>query len=241
MTIQDAQSEKLISVGVKGLEPVIVAYINGSQITFLPKITITVETKNRGIHMSRLIESAMLGWLSTIQKRPPRIENLGVEILNYIKRRKNLIGCNIDNIYIKLEGRYIYDVMEPCDAIIETTKKDNKIVNMVGVRVTCISACPCVLEESKGKYTHMQNVEITAMRQDGSIVEMIETIEKLITPTRTLLKRDEEVKIVERAYKDPLFVEDAVRRLSEHFDYVYVESNESIHKHKAIASWRKTS
>jgi len=160
---------------------------------------------------------------------------LGLNILKYILKRKKLIGINPDYIKIHCEGDYIYELTESCTVIIETEKRDDVIRNMVGVKVRCMSVCPCALTESGNKYSHSQGVTVTVMKEDGKVTDLLNLIESNVTPTRTLLKRDEEVSLIKRAFENPVFVEDIVRKLVKHVDYVYVESEESIHKHKAVA------
>jgi len=227
--IQDEPSKTAIMAGISDIRGVLETYINGQKITFLPKISVLVKTEKRGIHMSRLIESIMMAWLETA--RAQKIEDIGINILQYILRRK----ISTEKVEITCEGEYIYGVMEPCTVIIQTTKTGNEVSNLVGVKVTCISACPCALEESKGAHTHTQNVDILAMKENGNAMEILKIIEKYVTPTRELLKRDEEVNTIKKAFENAMFVEDIVRKIEPFVDYVSCLSHESIHKHKAIA------
>jgi len=233
MTIQDIKEEKLVMAGIKDLQMALTLMIDKQQIVFLPKIEILVSTNQKGVHMSRLIESTLIAWLET--EKQGRVEDLGLNILKYILKRKDLIGANPSKITIHCEGDYIYELSETCTVILYTVKENDKITNTIGVKVRCLSSCPCTKEESEGKYTHTQGVNITLMRENGNILDLLRIVEENVTPTRTLLKRNEEVELVKKSYENPLFVEDIVRKLSPLADYVYVESEEAIHKHKAVA------
>lgn len=235
-TVQDQLADNKIMVGVKDLRCVIEARIDGQMINFIPKISVSVETDQRGIHMSRLIESVIIGWAETTKVK--KVESIGDNILKYIQMRKDTIGMNPENIEIICEGEYIYDLMETCDIILKTSVVDGVTCSLVGVGLICINACPCALSESDNQYTHTQNVMITVFKTDGKITELIDLIESNVTPTRTILKRANEVAVIKQAYENPMFVEDIVRKLSPFVDEVYVEAMESIHKHNATAEWR---
>jgi GTP cyclohydrolase FolE2 len=233
MSIQDRLENIDVIVGIRGMQIVVGVTIDNKDIVFMPKIDILVKTSQRGVHMSRLIESSLIGWLKT--EKDKKIENLGLNILNYLLKRRKLIGINPEYLKVHCEGEYIYELTETCTVIIDTEKKNDEIINKVGVRVKCLSVCPCALEESGGRYSHSQGVTVTVMKKDGNILELLKLVEKHVTPTRTLLKRDEEVELIRKAYENPLFVEDIVRKLAEYVDYVEAVSDESIHKHQAIA------
>ena len=140
----------------------------------------------------------------------------------------------MNKIIVHCEGEYIYELTETCIVILHAEKNQEKITNKVGVKVRCLTTCPCALEESGGRVSHSQGVDITVMKENGNVIGLLKLIENNVTPTRTLLKRDEEVQLIEKSFKNPLFVEDIARKLGKYAD-VYVESYESIHKHNAIA------
>jgi len=233
-TIQDRTTGAKILVGVRGLRCVLDTTLDGERITFLPKVSVLVSTGQRGIHMSRLIESVVIGWLETTKRQ--KVEEIGLSILKYIQKRKETIGTSLDTIQVVCEGEYIYELMEPCMVTITTKKQGEDVVNLVGVRLTCISACPCALDESGGKVTHTQNVDVTVVKKDGSVIELIKFVESVLTPTRTMLKRSEEVATIEAAFKNPMFVEDIIRALSPKVDYVTVVAHDAIHKHEVVAT-----
>ncbi|MBS3816410.1 MAG: GTP cyclohydrolase I FolE2 [Candidatus Thermoplasmatota archaeon] len=101
--------------------------------------------------------------------------------------------------------------------------------------------------------THNQRNETTAMlevpaEKEVEVNDLIEIIESsLSSPTHEILKREDEAEIVIQAHENPKFVEDVVREIlskvleryddfpgSTHIE-VKSESEESIHKHNALA------
>ena len=233
-TIQDQLKDTVIYTGIVDLGEIVVStYVNGKELTFLPKVSIVVRTRFKGVHMSRIVESVLMGWLEAEKRR--NIEELSNSILKYLIKRKRLIGLEDSELVVKVRGKYIYELMEPCEVILVTVKNKNTVKDYVGVSLTCLNACPCSLSESGGKYTHTQRVKVTAYKLKGKVNEIIKIVESKVTPTRTFLKRDEEVSLIKRAVENPLFVEDIARQLKDEFDLVYVNSLESIHKHNAIA------
>jgi len=152
-----------------------------------------------------------------------------------------------------------------------------KVSRVVGVRVTGFTACPCTQElmktligerlnslgyhrEDREKIlsfvplmTHTQRTKGTILMQvphDRSVnledlVEILE--ESMSAPTHTLLKRANEVAVVEKAAARPRFAEDVVREAlflitKRYRDFpndvrVFVQSlsQESVHKHDTVA------
>ncbi len=101
--------------------------------------------------------------------------------------------------------------------------------------------------------THNQRNETTVMVEvpDGKEVEVNQLIylieDSLSSPTHEILKREDEAEVVMQAHENPKFVEDVVRdvlsKILEKYDdfpdsthvEVKSESEESIHKHNALA------
>ena len=137
----------------------------------------------------------------------------------------------------------------------------------IGVEVMGMTACPCAMETIKvrrsqeGKepedgtpiITHNQRtisrvlLEIPEGREveADDLIDMVE--DSLSSPSYGILKRGDEAEVVERAHREPRFVEDVVReilaRLLKRYPdfpdevqvWVRSESEESIHKHNAVA------
>lgn len=114
------------------------------------------------------------------------------------------------------------------------------------VQVPVTTLCPCSREISKFG-AHNQRAEVTfCIRYNGFIwlEELIEMVEASAScELYALLKRPDEKFVTEKAYENPMFVEDVVRKLAVKADQhplidwfsAGVESFESIHKHSAYA------
>lgn len=110
-----------------------------------------------------------------------------------------------------------------------------------------LTLCPCSREISKfGAHNQRAHASI-AVRMDSFMwVEELAEIADLCAsaPIYSLLKREDEKSITEKAYRNPRFVEDSVRDLAIEMDKekrirwyrVSVTSHESIHNHDAFAS-----
>jgi len=110
--------------------------------------------------------------------------------------------------------------------------------------------CPC--SKAISRYgAHNQRGQVTVQLRSGRIV-WIEDVIALIEASASselfsLLKRQDEKAVTERAYENPVFVEDLVRnvalRLNAHPDVswykVEAENFESIHSHNAYACIEK--
>lgn len=138
-------------------------------------------------------------------------------------------------------------------------KQKNKLIKAVGVELCGISACPCAQEEIRKKLKFFNNIPIPTHNQrnltmvvieghnkDLDVGKLIKIVEDSMSSSiYEILKREDEVEIVLRAHKNPLFVEDIVRNvllkvkeldLDENSKiYVRSVSFESIHQHNAVA------
>lgn len=118
------------------------------------------------------------------------------------------------------------------------------------VKVNVTTLCPC--SKAIAKYgAHNQRGEVTVALRFKKIVwieEVIEIVEaSASSELYALLKRQDEKAVTERAYENPVFVEDLVRnvalRLNAHplvtWYKVEAENFESIHNHNAYACIEK--
>jgi GTP cyclohydrolase IB len=126
----------------------------------------------------------------------------------------------------------------------------NDLDFLLTVRVTVTTLCPC--SKAISKYgAHNQRGEVTVQVRSDRIV-WIEEIIALVESSGSsemysLLKREDEKAVTERAYENPVFVEDLVRnvalRLNAHPDVAWykveAENYESIHNHNAYACIEK--
>lgn len=117
---------------------------------------------------------------------------------------------------------------------------------ILSVRVPVTTLCPCSKEISTDG-AHNQRAEVSLnvqMKHFLWIEDLITMVEACAScELYALLKRPDEKYVTERAFENPMFVEDVVRKVAEsalaHPDIGWfsagVESFESIHKHSAYA------
>ena len=117
---------------------------------------------------------------------------------------------------------------------------------ILSVQVPVTTLCPCSKEISEAG-AHNQRAEVSLNVKFSKFIwveDLIELIENSAScELYSLLKRPDEKFVTEQAYKNPMFVEDVVRKVAvtalRHPDITWfsagVESFESIHKHSAYA------
>jgi GTP cyclohydrolase I len=123
---------------------------------------------------------------------------------------------------------------------------NNKIDVVATVRVPVTTLCPCSKEISR-RGAHNQRSIVTLSVRTNRFVwleELIRIVEEQAScEVYSLLKREDEKYVTEKAYDNPAFVEDIVRAVTEklsndsRIDWFTVESEnqESIHNHNAYA------
>ncbi len=117
---------------------------------------------------------------------------------------------------------------------------------MLSIWVPSTTLCPCSKEISCFG-AHNQRAEINLNIRTKNFIwaeDMIELVESAVScDVYSILKRPDEKFVTEKAYKNPMFVEDVARRVAQlvqsrpdiYWFSVGVESFESIHKHSAYA------
>jgi GTP cyclohydrolase I len=132
----------------------------------------------------------------------------------------------------------------------DATAMDGKIDFVLMVKANVTTLCPC--SKAIAKYgAHNQRGEVTVALRFKKIV-WIEDVIKIIEASASselyaLLKRQDEKAVTERAYENPVFVEDLVRNVALRLNAdarvnwykVEAENFESIHNHNAYACIEK--
>ncbi len=132
----------------------------------------------------------------------------------------------------------------------DATAEGRQIDFVLTVKAMVTTLCPC--SKAIAEYgAHNQRGEVTVQirfHQPVWIEDLISIIEaSASSELYSLLKRQDEKAVTERAYRNPVFVEDLVRnvavKLNEHPDVkwykVEAENHESIHNHNAYACLEK--
>jgi len=201
----------------------------------------------KGTHMSRFVE------VLTSHGNVIHVENI-MEILQELQRKLNSATSHLEIEFPYFMSKKspvsrresLMDYIARFDAAACGTETD--FVLTVKVNVTTL--CPC--SKAIAKYgAHNQRGEVTVALRFKKIVWIEEVIEMIEASASSelyaLLKRQDEKAVTERAYENPVFVEDLVRnvalRLNAHplvtWYKVEAENYESIHNHNAYACIEK--
>ena len=241
----DYRNIEIEKVGVKNIKyPIIVLDRKNNTQQTIAAINMYVNLPHhfKGTHMSRFIE-----------------------ILNEYRGRINLqtLYTILDEMKEKLDARsahlevefpYFIEKEAPVSkekSLMEYTcrfcashEKERDMYIEVNVPITTL--CPCSKEISRGG-AHSQRGKASVklrFRKFVWIENIIRHIEESASSeVYSLLKRSDEKYITEKAYSNPVFVEDVVRNIAEKLDAdqnitwfsVEVENFESIHNHSAYA------
>ena len=251
----DLQSEKpnnrtkINRVGVKELLYPMKVLTPQSRLTeTIGNFSIFVELPEnyRGTHMSRFIE--------LLEKYKEKITAKEIEPM--LRELRKIFSSR--SAYLEVNFPYFLRVNSPksgkasyLDTLVtfRGQLQDDDFGFLLSVRTPVHLLCPCSKEITSGNVAHNQRAYVTiSVRYKENefiwIEELAELAEKNSSSyVRALVKRIDEKEMVEHAYQNPRFVEDAARDISnllnqdERITYfkVEVESMESIHNHKAYA------
>jgi GTP cyclohydrolase IB len=247
---RDTRELRIDKVGVRGLRfPIQVRDKARSVQNTVATIGMFVDLPKefKGTHMSRFIE-VLNAHGSVIH-----VENI-TEILRALQ--KNL---NSATSHIEIEFPYFMVKKAPVSggegvmdytARFDATAIGKEIDFVLTVKASVTTLCPC--SKSIAKYgAHNQRGEVTVKIRSSEIVwieDLIATIEGAASSELyALLKRQDEKAVTERAYENPVFVEDLVRNVAVKLNAdarvswykVEAENFESIHNHNAYACIEK--
>jgi GTP cyclohydrolase I len=247
---RDHRELKIDKVGVRGLRfPIQVRdrtrRVQNTVATLGMFVDLPKEFK--GTHMSRFVE------VLNAHGNIIHVENIA-EILRELQQK-----LNSTTSHLEIEFPYFMSKKSPVsrkDSLMDyiarfdaaACGRDIDFVLTVKVNVTTL--CPC--SKAIARYgAHNQRGEVTVALRFKKIVwieEVIGIIEAAASSELyALLKRQDEKHVTERAYENPVFVEDLVRnvalRLNAHplvtWYRVEAENHESIHNHNAYACIEK--
>src|SRR5215831_5693361 len=254
--LQDKQSERdhrelrIDKVGVRGLRfPIQVRDKERAVQNTVATIGMFVDLPKefKGTHMSRFLE------VLNAHGNVIHVENL-FEILYAMQKRFSAATSHIEVEFpyfmvkrAPVTGREsLMDYVARFDAT--ACHKEIDFILTVKARVTTL--CPC--SKAIAAYgAHNQRGEVTVQirsRKPVWIEDVIAIIEgSASSELYALLKRQDEKAVTERAYENPVFVEDLVRnvalKLNAHPDVTWykveAENHESIHNHNAYACIEK--
>lgn len=242
---KDHRNIDIDQVGVKGIRyPITVLDKNNGKQQTVAKINMYVNLPRhyKGTHMSRFVEV-----LNEHSKRVS-LQNFS-EILEEVKAR-----LNAESAHMEITFPYFINKMAPVtgsEGLMEykctfkgALNKGIDIVTIIHVPISTL--CPCSKEISDFG-AHNQRGEVTLKVRFKKFI-WIEDLIKMVEDAASsevfsVLKREDEKYVTEKAYENPMFVEDIVRdialKLNEDANITWfaVESEnfESIHNHNAYA------
>ena len=255
-TLHDKQSERdhrelrIDKVGVRGLRfPILIRDKARSTQNTVAMIGMYVDLPKefKGTHMSRFIE------VLNAHGNMVHVENI-TDIL-YAMQRK----LNADSAHLEMEFPFFLTKRAPVSgqesvmdytARFAATATGKEIDFVLTVIASVTTLCPCSKAISKfGAHNQRGNVTVQIRSSEAIWIEdLIALIEaSASSELYSLLKREDEKAVTERAYENPVFVEDLVRnvalKLNSHaavtWYKVEAENYESIHNHNAYACIEK--
>ena len=242
----DDRNIDLTKVGIKGIKyPInVLDRANKTQAT-VATVNMYVHLAHRfkGTHMSRFVE-VLNDYCSDLNL------NSFFDMLDRIKNSLESPAANLEicfPYFVKKTAPVsgVPSMMEyTCKYVGEIDGSERKL--FVTVEVPVCTLCPCSKEiSSQGAHNQRGLVSVTVrFKEFFWIEELIETVEQSASSeVFALLKREDEKFITEKAYDNPMFVEDVVREVTDKLrrdsrftDFsVEAENFESIHNHSAYA------
>ena len=244
---KDLRNIDIQKVGVKDVEVPLIIQIKpeGTQKVYAKaKMSVSLPKEFKGTHMSRFIE---------VLEEERKKGLLGVDIKKLLdKVRKKL---NAKSAYAKFDFKYFIEKEAPksglkslmCyDCFFEGIYNEDDYKFYLGAKVPVTTLCPCSKEISKyGAHNQRAKVKVKVSYDENNHIwleDLIKTIEETgSSELYSLLKRQDEKAVTERAFENPKFVEDILRdvviKLEDNpiineFE-VEIEAMESIHNHNA--------
>ena len=254
--LHDKQSERdhrelrIDKVGVRGLRfPIQVRYKARAVQDTVATIGMFVDLPKefKGTHMSRFLE------VLNAHGNVIHVENI-TQILHTMQAKFQAVTSRLE-----IEFPYFMVKQAPVTrkesvmdyvARFDATARGKEILFLLTVKANVTTLCPC--SKAIASYgAHNQRGEVTVQirsRKAVWIEDLIAIIEgSASSELYALLKREDEKAVTERAYENPVFVEDLVRnvalKLNAHPDVTWykveAENQESIHNHNAYACIEK--
>jgi len=242
---KDHRNIDIDQVGVKGIRyPITVLDKNSGKQQTVAKINMYVNLPRhyKGTHMSRFVEV-----LNEHSKRIS-LQNFS-EILDEVKSR-----LNAESAHMEITFPYFINKMAPVtgsEGLMEykctfkgALNRGIDIVTIIHVPISTL--CPCSKEISEFGAHNQRGIVTLKVRFKKFIwiEDLIQLVEEAASSeVFSVLKREDEKYVTEKAYQNPMFVEDIVRDIAlklnddSNITWFAVESEnfESIHNHNAYA------
>ena len=247
----DKRNIALQKVGVKNVETLLNIERKGAKapqrVYAKAKMSVYLPSNYKGTHMSRFIEI-----LEEYRKK----DLIGVDIKKMLEDMK--LRLESKSAYLKFDFKYFIKKKAPKSALealmcydcyFEGTLDENDVYKFfLGVKVPLTTLCPCSKEISDfGAHNQRATVSLKISYPGDKHIwleDLISEIESCgSSELYSLLKREDEKCVTERAYENPKFVEDVIRDVVIKLENnpvistyeVEIEAFESIHNHSAWA------
>ena len=247
---QDNRNVDIQKVGITDIDlPLIIQRKNNSDqvVSGVARAAVSLPRNYKGTHMSRFVE-VFNEWRSK--------NLLGIDIKGCLEKIINKLHAKSGEL--KFKFRYFINKKAPVsklaapmcyDCSFEGKIDENHNYKFIlGVKVPVTTLCPCSKEISKyGAHNQRAIIKVRVSYDESEHIwleDLIELVESCSSsPLYSLLKRQDEKYVTEKAWENPRFVEDVLRevvlKLRNHpvvkeFE-VDCEAFESIHNHSAWA------
>lgn len=250
---KDTQNEYANTSLIVGVKEVRTKIMVNKKI-FIPIISLKISTgNNRGIHMSRLIESLTEYINSNTEENVLSLEDYSLSVYLDLKKRHPFdyfeLNISTELAIPELTPATKNKTIEVHDIFFSLKEQDGKILKNMSVKVIGSSCCPHSLINNEHKRAHVQRSEIILSweTEKDNILPTFEYLIKICnnsfsSPVYTLLKTPDEQHIVNNIFEHPYFVEDIIRNVIKNSSSlkngtlnIKVTNFESIHRHNAIA------
>ncbi|MBU0761825.1 MAG: GTP cyclohydrolase I FolE2, partial [Candidatus Altiarchaeota archaeon] len=212
-------------VGIVNLKTLIETNWKGSNYRFAPDIEITIdlEKDRKGIHMSRLIESITESVEEETRDPAKSIEEIEKKILENLSRKhpynSGEVKMVLDFFVERQTPKTGKPTLEAHKAAVIVSKDEEGFSKRLWVRVLGNTSCPHSTQTCGKPHIQRAIGELTVeatIDSEINLEDMITVVEESFSsPVYTLLKTSDEVKVVEKMYANPKFVEDVVRGMLE--------------------------
>lgn len=259
--IQKSQESRNIPLKWVGVKDIIMPFAllkkNGGRVPIEAKIKIGVslDSKTKGTHMSRLTE-ILNKYHGNYALNPISKEGYfgGVHIHKMLEELVDKLES--ENAYCKMNFKYFVEKKSPVseqkgimdyDCSFEGYIVDGQYEFFITVKAPIMTVCPCSKEISESGAHNQRGYAKIKVKSPESDFVWIEDLIDLVASQGScdiypLLKRNDEKWVTEHSYDNPKFVEDVVRDIAvalkriniEEYE-IEVETIESIHNHQAFA------
>lgn len=246
---QDTRNIDIQRVGIKNIDlPLRIQRKNNTDqiVSATAKVAVSLPRNYKGTHMSRFVE-VLNEWESK--------NLLGVDIKGCLE--KVIKKLHAQSGILEFRFKYFINKKAPVTKLSAPMSYEclfkGKIENgeykfILGIKVPVTTLCPCSKEISKyGAHNQRAIIDLRVSYPETEHIwleDLIETVESCAScPLYSLLKRQDEKYVTEKAWENPRFVEDVLREIVlkmrnnpiiTEFE-VDCEAFESIHNHSAWA------